>query len=256
MARESELTLVVMSERPEDVVDRVARLSRIGAYRLSSPAEVQMHDTYYRHRGNEFQERQMALRLREVGAKSWITVKGPVVLDRNGVRERLELELPWSRDTLDQALAVLSSNRLRVTQDDLFEEDSPEHTMTKLGFRPIQQRQNRRLTRDVVSDPEPTQALAELAIDTVVYELDLYRIRHHEIEVESKSEKGKSALPTICSDLCDAFEELRPWAFGKLVTGRAIEELLRSKEIDAKPGEEYRLKPEDYDTISRQLDRT
>jgi inorganic triphosphatase YgiF len=256
MTKETELAMVVMSEDPENVIDQVAWLSGIGAFRLSSPAEVLIHDTYYGRPGDEFEERQLALRVREVGAKRLITMKGPVLLNRDGVRERLELEMPWSRQSLDQALAVLSSNRLRVKQDDLFEEDSPESTLTGLGFRVVQRRSNRRMTREVASHDEPEQVLAELAIDTVIYELDPYLIHHHEVEVESKSEPGKHALATICRDLCDIFEELRRWGYGKLVTGRAIEELLRKKELAAKPGEEYRLKPEDYATIRRQLDRT
>jgi inorganic triphosphatase YgiF len=256
MAKETELALAVIAEDPEAVVARVAGLSRIGAFRLSSPAELLMHDTYYGRPGSEFEAKQMALRVREVGAKRLITMKGPVLLNRDGVRERLELEMPWSRQSLDQALAVLSSNRLRVKQDDLFEEDSPESTLTGLGFRVVQRRSNRRMTREVASHDEPEQVLAELAIDTVVYELDPYLIHHHEVEVESKSEPGKHALATICRDLYDIFEELRRWGYGKLVTGRAIEKLLGKKEIDAQPGEEYLLKPADYDTIRRQLDRT
>jgi len=154
-----------------------------------------------------------------------------------------------------QRLRKRYAERLGGGEDDLFEEDSPERTLTGLGFRIVQRRQTRRLTRDVASDAEPEQALAELAIDTVVYELDPYRIRHHEVEVEAKSERGKHALATICDDLCDMFEELRRWGYGKLVTGRAIEELLGKREIAAEPGEEYRLSPGDYATIRRQLDR-
>jgi hypothetical protein len=50
----------------------------------------------------------------------------------------------------------------------------------------------------------------------------------HEVEIECKAEDGAGAAAALSADLRARFgEALRPWPYGKLATGRAIELMLR-----------------------------
>src|SRR5207245_2782755 len=97
---------------------------------------------------------------------------------------------------------------------------------------PIQHRETQRQVRDVTSSPEGSHVLAELDIDSVLYDFDDQKIRLFEVEVESKSEKGQNVVKSVTKSLKGEYGPiLRSWRHGKLATGTAIARLLKSGQL-------------------------
>src|SRR5438128_10840170 len=87
----------------------------------------------------------------------------------------------------------------------------------------IQHRETQRQVRDVTSSPEGSPVLAELDIDSVLYDFDDQKIRLFEVEVESKSKKGQNAVKSVTRSLMGEYGScLRCWRHGKLASGTGI----------------------------------
>jgi hypothetical protein len=122
------------------------------------------------------------------------------------------------------------------------------------GLVPIQHRETQRQVRDVISGPEGSPVLAELDIDSVLYDFDDQKIRLFEVEVESKSEKGQGVVKSVTKSLKGEFGPiLRSWRHGKLATGTGISRLLKSGELKLLIDAENRLLPAAYDRLNRIL---
>src|SRR5207245_10169884 len=98
----------------------------------------------------------------------------------------------------------------------------PIELLKSKGLVPIQHRETQRQVRDVTSSPEGSPVLAELDIDSVLYDFDDQKIRLFEVEVESKSEKGQNVVKSVTRSLKgEDGHILRSWRHVKLATGRA-----------------------------------
>jgi hypothetical protein len=98
--------------------------------------------------------------------------------------------------------------------------------------------------------------LAELALDRVRFEVNDAAVRHYEIEVEAKVPgRGTRAVKAIAAALVSRYgDELVYWPYGKLPTGRAIEELLAKGSLDGM-GPDGVLTSRAYEQIRRHLER-
>jgi hypothetical protein len=166
--------------------------------------------------------------------------------------ERQEFEVPWSKASLDQIARELSRKGIDLRVPTNFSETlSQVEVMKSMGLQVLQDRQTERHPRDVVDQKGSQSALAELAIDTVLYHFTGRDIRLFEVELEAKSREGRNALGGLYGTLLREFgSELRAWRFGKLMTGEKIQRLLKRGELGSYLDGTI-LRPEAYQKIER-----
>lgn len=225
--RETETALLIRGDDPAGVARRVAGLTEIASYQLVRRPTIRLRDWYLDTPDGLLRKQHLAVRLRESDQDWLVTLKGPPRAAVGGGVERLEIETPWSKGALARITKELAKRGIPVRSPRLDSEARPLTVMKDLGLRVVQSRQTRRTVRDVAPAGQTEPQLAELAIDSVAYHFESEQLKLHMIEVEAKSEDGVRALGAITRDLSKMFEPaLRPWPYGKLATGLAIEKLL------------------------------
>ena len=126
--------------------------------------------------------------------------------------------------------------------------------MVSLGLEEVQARVTRRMPRDVLTHGPEARPLAELAINAVTYHFRDARVRLFEVEVEAKGQGDASTVKRITESLHDEFPvQLLLWPYGKLPTGKAIQELLAEGDLDDLIGEDDILRPAAYERIAEFL---
>jgi inorganic triphosphatase YgiF len=255
-SREAESTLVILSEAPEAVAGEIAALTSIRDYRLLPQDPMMIHDFYLGISGNTQGRPGPALRIREVGATHLITLKGQIRPTDWGGIERLEIELPWSRDALDIVSRKLIDMGLQMPeQRPDFDPNYPLSFMANLGLQVVQDRETHRQVRDIVPDGECI-ALAEMAIDSVVYHFTGQDIRHYEVEIEAKEEANPEAIKAMIEGLIEIFgPAVRRWNCGKLTTGNAVENMLSKGILEGLIDSKNNLKPVAYKLIAYYIRR-
>lgn len=222
---ETEAALVIRSNNAERIANEIAALDTLGANRLESPETQRIHDIYFDTREQALQKQKLALRIRALNGETLITLKGPSRRQAGGAQERLEIEAPWSRQALARVVRELRDRKIAVAMPrQSFAQDDAIATLTRLGFRIVQDRMTRRRARQVVARAAPQATLAELAVDAVTFRFGKQRVRLHEIEIEAKTPRAR--LGDLARRLETMFKPaLRPW-HSKLATGKAIQTLL------------------------------
>jgi len=167
---------------------------------------------------------------------------------------RAEMEVPWSSETVERVVSELKiphQSPSNAGQTNLLE---PIELLKSKGLVPIQHRETQRQVRDVALGSEGSPVLAELDIDSVLYDFDGQKISIFEVEVESKSEKGQNVVKSVTKSLKGEYGPiLRSWRHGKLATGKGIAKLLKSGELPPLIDAENRLLPAAYDRLNRIL---
>lgn len=251
---EYEATLVVSSEHPLEVVRELDRVRAVAGLRLEPRESVSIHDMYLDTLRRELSARHHALRVRRTELAWRITLKGPSSYGDGAVAARSELELPWSRRSLDRIVTELSF--LDITLDSTGSyADNPHATMLALGLMAVQDRTVIRAVRAVVG-ADAQVSPCELAIDSVTYRFDEAEVMHHEVEIEAADRFGTETIEMLVSGLLSRFgRTLRPWSHGKLVTGRAVEELMKRSVLKEAIDVNQCLVPPAYDLIEEFLAR-
>jgi hypothetical protein len=249
---EHELTLVICSEAPEVIADRIGQLSEIPGYKLCCARDRSIRDSYFDTPERELKSREWALRIREIDGSLFIALKGPQEADDSGIVERLEIEDAWSLEAFDEILRELSRHGFSTSvARKPAASPSPLQEIEAAGFQRIQIRETTRRSIDIVKLPQNLRAV-EMAVDAVTYRFDAGRIRHYEVELESKSEVGPGAIRGVMRHLQSAFgDELKIWPYSKLATGAALERLLQDRSIVV--NENASLHPSDYVKIEAVL---
>jgi hypothetical protein len=246
---ELEATLVVCTEHPGIVLRRIGEMAFVNEFRLVPQPAKLIRDTYFDTGDGALASAKWALRVRAIGERQWIALKGPTTAtDMGGVR-RVEVELAWSVAALEKVLAELSDYGLSpCAAVNISATLPPPDALHALGFVVIQDRETRRQVRDIVS-PQDEQ-VAEMALDTVAYHLSAGRIFHEEVEIEAKAPSGSRAIGVILDYFMREFgSQVRTWDFGKLATGIALDRLLergRAPDLIAPDGH---LSPAAYDEL-------
>ena len=104
---ETELTLVICSEEPTVLCNKVAALQEIGDFALIAGPPLTVHDTYFDTEDQTLRRKSWALRIRIVGEKRLITAKGPATVLDSGIVSRTEIEREWSRSAMIELRALL-----------------------------------------------------------------------------------------------------------------------------------------------------
>lgn len=255
-SREIEIALLIRSDRPHEVADRVAALDGVAGYRLVPRDSQEIRDRYLDTPDHRLRRSRVGLRIREVDGARRITLKG----ERRGggpgePADRMEVELPWSRAALARVLEVLAELGVVLPQPGGgVGEADPFAALGELGLGVVQDRSNRRRVRDVVADGEEGPALAELVVDRVRYAFYGRGARHHEVEVEAKASRDPGLLREVAEALRGRFPgALVPWPHSKQATGAALEALLGGGEAGGLVGPSGDLLPAAYDRIDRFL---
>ena len=211
--REVETALVVVAQDPRRVLEEIGRLRVLDGWTLEPLAAQEISDTYYDAADRRLGRKRIGLRLRRVDGDALLTLKSETGR-RGDVSDRLELEAPWSEVALTDALRTLTRLDVDLSGDAPFADD-PDATLSALGLAPVQHRMTHR-ERRLVRSAEGV-ALAELALDAVAFDRGRNPIRLFEVELEARAPGADLAGPAEA--LLGQFSELRPWPYGKLVTG-------------------------------------
>src|SRR5712691_9312817 len=97
--REVEAAVIIRSENPGLVAGRLARLAKLGSYRLLKERTVHIRDRYFDTPAGDLGKRRVALRIREVDGARLITVKADS-FRQGSTTSRLEIEDAWSPHAL------------------------------------------------------------------------------------------------------------------------------------------------------------
>jgi hypothetical protein len=249
--REIEAALIICTDTPEAVTQRLADLQTLAEFRLLPRVTETIADTYFDTTDRSLQARLISLRVRRLNGTQLLTMKADSSPAPPG-EDRLEIESSWSPSALHNVVSELRNRGVSVpvSPGELHSAD-PGEVMASLGLEQVQARATRRMPRDVLARGLETRPLAELAIDAVTYRFRNARVRLCEVEVEAKGEGDGSTVERITESLHDKFPaQLRLWPYGKLPTGKAIQELMAYGKLDELIGEDDMLRPAAYEQIA------
>lgn len=252
--RELEIVLMIRARDPVATLERVTGLSSIRGYQLRRGPAKEIHDVYFDTSEGLLGRKKMNLRIRQTGEDSWITWKrGPGLLGLWNRNERRELELPWTQDSLSMITGELARIGVRFLPAGDGAQSGPVEVLRSMGLLVIQDRETNRQVREVMPT-EGDRPLAELAIDSVDYHFQAQDVRLDEVEVEAKPSGGRRVLEDLREGLLELFRgELELWRWGKLVTGKMIERMLRKGTLRGLL-EGSRLKLEAYEKLTNALE--
>jgi hypothetical protein len=252
---EIEATLAICSPAPEPIANELAGLRAVGRYQLSPRPEMAILDVYLDLSDHALRSRGFGLRVRRIDDSQLITLKGRPEDVAGGGRRREEIELTWSEDALNSIVErVAKAGLALVPPEEVLEWDDPLPVLSQMGFVAEQTRNTRRRPSDVTSGGKPTPVVAELVVDSVSYHFQFGRVRHHEVEIESKGDGGVVAMQHISEELLARWPEaLRQWDHGKRSTGKVVEALVAERGTMGLISATGDLVPEAYDLISSRL---
>ena len=257
--REIEATLIISSNNPKKEVLQIAGLKRIAKYQLIPLDSQMIHDYYFDTTDHALQSQKLAMRLREIGASRWITLKGRSKLDAQRISvERLEIEEELSKNAIGRIIKELMDRKINIQQQsNYFDYHHILDVFFNLGLEIIQDRKTLREVRNIVAMNEHSrQVLAVLAVDSVAYHFSGQEIYHHELEIEAKTEDGFKALKILTEKLIARYKSsLRIWEHSKLATGKAIEKLLSEGALEGLFDADNNLKPSAYNKIDHYIGR-
>jgi len=230
---EKEIVLMIDSTDPKATTQRVSTLDLLNGYSLRPAGNFQLHDIYFETASGSLARKRINLRLRKREDGWLITMKRSPGLLQWKRNERAELELAWSHESLDRILAELSANGITLSAYQHLDTTNPVETLKSIGLRILQDRETERHTKNVSSTPEAGADLAELASDCVTYHFQQRNVSLYELEVEAKGNGSNKVLSDLKIGLLNAFgSELISWKWGKLVTGKMIERLLKAGTLE------------------------
>ena len=253
---EVEAALIVYADAPQAIEQRLADLQTLAEFSLLPRATETIEDIYFDTADRSLQARLIALRVRRLDGTTLVTMKADSHRTVAG-EDRLEIESPWSSSALRNVVGELRGRGVGVpgSPGELGSAE-PAAVMASLGLEQVQTRVTTRTPRDLFARGAESEPLAELAIDAVTYRFREGRVRLLEVEVEAKGAGDASTVERITARLRDEFPSLlRPWPYGKLPTGEAIQELLADGQFDGLTGQDGILRPEAYEQIAEVLNR-
>ena len=247
---EIETKLAIVSDRPSAIVDQISQLLAVVDFLLVSPETLLLRDTYFDTADRQLSAGQLALRLRDIGGRCLIGLKGPEEPAADGIR-RMEHEAIWTPMALTAVLQLIADCGIPLNKSPVAGlTQNPVRMIEGLGLVPIQVRDTERLRRDLVDRSERSTAIAELVVDSVSYHLPARDIIHHEIEIELKASGDTEVLSAVCRELQVSWRELIPWHHSKYATGWAAERLLETGVLTDHVARSGHLRPSAYEVIS------
>jgi hypothetical protein len=263
--REVEGVLLVCADDQEAAGRKVAALEAVDRFTLRHRPAQRIRDTYLDTGDGALSAARVAFRVRELDGRPLLTLKADAV--RSGLAaERQELEAPWSAGALGTVLEELRRRGIDLPDPPPAGSGAgegpgagePLAVLGGLGLRPTQVRETTRTPRDVhEAGRQAAGPVAELTLDDVGYRLPAGTARLLEVEVEAKGPGGLDTVQALLGALAEALVgELKPWPYGKLATGRAVEELLAAGRLDGLLDERRRIRPAAHQLLADLLERS
>jgi inorganic triphosphatase YgiF len=253
--REVEGVLLVRADDQEAAARRVAGLDAVDRFDLRPRPLQRIRDVYLDTGDGALAAARVAFRVRELDGRPLLTLKSAPV--RTGLAaERLELEAPWSAEALQAVLDELGRRGVQLpAPQEGAGAGEPLADLAALGLRPTQRRETSRTPRDVLDRQSPDAGpVAEMTIDDVTFLLPAGRARLLEVEVEAKGPGRLETVQALLEALAETLpDDLRPWPYGKLGTGRAVERLLAAGELEGLLGPDGRVRPAAHDRLAEFL---
>jgi inorganic triphosphatase YgiF len=252
---EVEGVLLIRADDQEAAAAKVADLEAVGHFRLRHRPAQRIRDTYLDTGDSALGAARVAFRLRELGGSPLLTLKADAV--RSGLTaQRLELEAPWSAASLGMVREELRRRGVELPEPpETAGAGEPLADLAGLGLRPTQTRETTRTPRDVLEgDDAAGGPVAELTVDDVGYRLPAGTARLLEVEVEAKGPGGAETVNDLLETLAAAFpDDLVPWPYGKLATGRAVERLLADGRLEGLLDAAGRIRPAAHELLGEFL---
>jgi inorganic triphosphatase YgiF len=255
--REVEGVLLVSADDQEGAGRRVGALERVDRFELRPRPTQRIRDVYLDTGDGALAGARVAFRVRELDGRPLLTVKANPV--RSGrATERLELEAPWSAEALQSMLEELRRHGVQLPDPpEGTEAGEPLADLAGLGLQPTQSRHTTRIPRDVHERGRNGGPVAELTVDDVAYQLPAGTARLLEVEVEAKGAGELETVQALLEALAEVFpDDLRPWPYGKLATGRAVERLLAAGRPEGLLDPSGRISPAAHDRLAEYLAQT
>jgi CYTH domain-containing protein len=227
---ESEIALII-KDRPLQNARKIANLSSMLDYALTRRRSSTIHDTYFDTDSKYFTRNLISFRVRRYSHEVILSAKSSPQELVGGGTSRLEIERPWSHESLVRITRKLG---LEPPSRELFERSagSSSRVLAAAGLEIIQNRLTRRKSRDLVAfrRGKPFR-FAEMSIDDVTYTLAQGKVRLLEVEIEAKATRALPKIRRVVKYLLSEYPSLQVWAHGKFVTGMAIMRLLRKRNL-------------------------
>ncbi len=245
MPDEVEGKLIVTGPDAPATYEAIGGLDAVAGLRVAHREVEQISDAYFDSPDHRLFAARLALRVRNLDGRELLTVKGETRV-ADGVMSRQELEVEWSPDGLDEVLETLSQSG--VALDDIEAARSAltaRNAMQALGLVGGAPRENRRVALTLVRD---AAVVAEVAVDAVTLTAGEHRVRHYEVECESKGDGGAGVIRAVLADLQSRYDGLRPWHVSKLDLAQSLEILADEEKLEALLDGE-RLLPAAYEAV-------
>ena len=252
---EIEVKLLITAQDPVVFLKGIARKSAVLNFQLIKHGRRHIRDIYLDTSAFKLKNQRLALRLRKQNSQYFLTLKGKTKIRDWGGVERLEVELPWSASSLRKINKILTENNapLNLTNN-LTGIRNPLEYLPHSNLKIIQDRKTSRLIRAVILPHHPNNILAELALDTVSYQLAGQIILQAEIELEAKSAEGLEPVRQIREHFLQRYpQQLRSWTISKLSTGLMIEQLQQEGILKQFLSSHDYLLPQAYDYFTKKF---
>jgi hypothetical protein len=254
--REIEAAFVIAATDGAAVLDRLGRAERLGPFTLGEAEHLSIRDVYFDTPDGALRRAGRGLRVRIQNGKTLITLKGERRANAaSGVTDRSEYEAAWSESALAHVLGDLLRAGIDHAEGVLpgteIPMDDPEAALNALDLAVIQRREAHRARRTV---SEAGHAAAHLDLDTVAFGGSGWSARMRFAEIESLD--GTDRIVTRAGRaLMDEHPGVRPWAYGKLPTGKALGDLAGAGGLRGLLDERGDLTPAGIDAVEAALRR-
>lgn len=278
---ERETTLLIKTRAPLSIAESIRSLSEIGEYCLYSPYTINIYDVYIDTADALLRKGGFALRLRRAEPRgmnssaknpgdvhtntarsdapyrgTFLTLKGRTTKTSSGAIERIEIEEPASEESFSKVAKTLRTFKIHIPQLGApIDWKNASSLVENLGLTVIQNRLNIRAVRKIsLKEKAKPEALAELVVDKVEFQIAGSRLIHHEVEIEAITPTDRDVLHDVAKALKHMYKDiLISWEHNKLATGKALEELTRTVPAKALIDSQGNVKPGTYDKIDMLL---
>jgi inorganic triphosphatase YgiF len=249
-----EVEVVLMITRNFDsILDKLADLRSVADYRLDPGPSKKIRDTFFDTVTGDLRRRQANFRIRDIDGSIFISVKTDAKRTLRGAVLKKEVEIPWSKKELETVLDELKLKQDHWVVPQGYSDIAPFRLLEAMGLQIIQDRETKRLTRNILPKESSSGTLAELAIDHVIYHMKGQRVELFEVEIEEKAKRTGSAVSKVRRVLIESYAPaLQKWRHGKLVTGLALQRMLETGELQTLL-DNSRLRPEAFNRIDQSI---
>jgi inorganic triphosphatase YgiF len=245
MPDEVEGKLIVTGPDAEVTYEAIGALDAIASLRVRNREVEQISDAYFDSPDRRLFIARVALRVRNLNGRELLTLKGETRVS-DGVLSREELEVEWSPEGLDEVLEALSQAGISLGDIDAARAaTTAREAMRALGLEGSAARENRRVALRLARDDT---VVAEVAVDAVLLTAGEHRVRHYEVECESKGSGDAAVVRSVLGDLQSKYAGLRSWHVSKLDLAQSLEILADQGRLEALLDGD-RLRSDAYGTI-------